>query len=209
MCRFVTQHNVTDVSSWGSMQLVCWLLECPPELLPDNIMFMSTISRLQQTTITIVFLSMSVWMHRDTVTRHIVVPFTRRHHLIFQHDNARPHVTRFCMQFLILVLPWPAYSQTCHPLSLFGMLRIYVYDSVFQFQPISRNFAQPLKRSGTIFHNQQPEQLYMKEMCHAAWGKWWSHQILTGFLIHASTFSKDICDQQWHICIPSHVKCID
>ena len=31
-------------------------------------------------------------------------------------------------------------------------------------------------------HNQQPEQLYAKEMCCTVWGKWWSHQILTGFL---------------------------
>jgi hypothetical protein len=38
-------------------------------------------------------------------------------------------------------------------------------------------------------HNQQPDQLYVKEMCHAAWGKWWSHQILTGFLIYNPTFS--------------------
>ena len=30
-------------------------------------------------------------------------------------------------------------------------------------------------------HNQQPDQLYTKEMCCTAWGKWWSHQILTGF----------------------------
>ncbi len=30
-------------------------------------------------------------------------------------------------------------------------------------------------------HNQQPDQLYAKEMCCTAWGKWWSHQILTGF----------------------------
>jgi hypothetical protein len=29
--------------------------------------------------------------------------------------------------------------------------------------------------------NQQPDQLYAKEMCCATWGKW-SHQILTGFL---------------------------
>jgi hypothetical protein len=27
-----------------------------------------------------------------------------------------------------------------------------------------------------------------KEMCHAAWDKWWSHKILTGFLIHAPTY---------------------
>ncbi len=37
--------------------------------------------------------------------------------------------------------------------------------SVFQFLPISSNFAQPLKRSGPTFHNQQPDQLYVKEMC--------------------------------------------
>ncbi len=30
-------------------------------------------------------------------------------------------------------------------------------------------------------HNQQPDQLYAKEMCCTTWGKWWSHQILTGF----------------------------
>jgi hypothetical protein len=35
--------------------------------------------------------------------------------------------------------------------------------------------------------DKQPDQLYAKEMCRAAWGKW-SHQILTGFLIYAPTF---------------------
>ncbi len=42
--------------------------------------------------------------------------------------------------------------RTCHPLSMFGMLWIGVYDSVFQFLPISSNFTQPLKRSGPTFH---------------------------------------------------------
>jgi hypothetical protein len=37
-------------------------------------------------------------------------------------------------------------------LSIFGMLWIEVYESVFQFPPISINFAQPLKRSGRTFH---------------------------------------------------------
>ncbi len=55
-------------------------------------------------------------MHRDTVTRstNIVVPFIHDHHLMLQHDNARPHVARICAQFLeaenIPVLAWPAYS---------------------------------------------------------------------------------------------------
>ncbi len=45
--------------------------------------------------------------------------------------------------------------RTCHPLSMFGMLWIGVYDSVFQFLPISSNFAQTLKRSGPTFHRPQ------------------------------------------------------
>jgi transposase len=42
------------------------------------------------------------------------MPFICRHHLMFQHDNAQPHVARICTQFLeaenVTVLPWPAYS---------------------------------------------------------------------------------------------------
>jgi hypothetical protein len=45
--------------------------------------------------------------------------------------------------------------QTCHPLSMFEMLCTNKYDSVFQFPPISSNFAQSLKRSGTTFHRTQ------------------------------------------------------
>ena len=52
--------------------------------------------------------------HLDEILRPIVVPFIRRHHLMFQHDNARPHVTWICTQFLeaenVSVIPWPAYS---------------------------------------------------------------------------------------------------
>jgi hypothetical protein len=58
-------------------------------------------------------------------------------------------------------------------------------------------------------HNQQHDQLYVKEMCRAAWGKWWSHNTQTGFLIHASPFFEGVSDQQMHICIPSRVKTID
>jgi hypothetical protein len=38
---------------------------------------------------------------------------------------------------------------------MFGMLWINVCDSVFQFLPISSNFAQPLKKKGTTFHRPQ------------------------------------------------------
>ncbi len=45
--------------------------------------------------------------------------------------------------------------RTCHPLSMFRMLWIGVYDSMFQFLSISSNFAQPLKRRGPTFHRPQ------------------------------------------------------
>jgi hypothetical protein len=45
--------------------------------------------------------------------------------------------------------------QTYHSFSIFEMLWIDVYNSMFQFPPISRNFAQLLKRSGTTFHRPQ------------------------------------------------------
>jgi hypothetical protein len=38
---------------------------------------------------------------------------------------------------------------------MFGMLWIDVYDSVFQFPPISSNYTQSLKRIGTTFHRPQ------------------------------------------------------
>ena len=44
--------------------------------------------------------------------------------------------------------------QTCHTLSMFGMLWINVYNSVVQFQPISRNFDKTLKRNETTFRTQ-------------------------------------------------------
>ncbi len=56
--------------------------------------------------------------YSDKILRPIVVPFIHDHHLMLQHDNARPHVARICTQFLeaenIPVLAWPAYSCDGH-----------------------------------------------------------------------------------------------
>ncbi len=97
-------------------------------------------------------------IYRDEIPRSIVVPFIHNHHLMLQHDNARPHVHNArphvhnswklkTSQFL--------HGQHTHPLSMLGMLWIGVYNSVFLFLPISSNFAQPLKRSGATFHRPQ------------------------------------------------------
>ena len=140
-------------------------------------------------------------MHRDTVTRcrgPFIMPFIRRHHLMFQHDNAQPHVARICTQFLkaenVPVLPRPAIlTRHFTHWSMFGMLWIDVYDSVFQSPRIytatlHSNWREMGKHS--TGHNQQPDQLEgdVNELCCAAWRKWCSHQSLTGFLIHIPTF---------------------
>jgi hypothetical protein len=44
--------------------------------------------------------TIAFYVYRDEILRPTVVPFICRHHLMFQHDNAQPHVTRICTQFL-------------------------------------------------------------------------------------------------------------
>jgi hypothetical protein len=89
----------------------------------------------------------------DEILGPIVVPFIHHHHSMFQHDNPRPHVARICTQFLeaenVPVLPRPVYSlRHVTPLSILELLWIDMYDSMFQFPPISSNFAQFVSRSG-------------------------------------------------------------
>ncbi|XDV29487.1 hypothetical protein PO909_032606 [Leuciscus waleckii] len=58
--------------------------------------------------------------YHDEILRPIVLPFIHDHHLMLQHNNARPHVARICTQFLeaenIPVLAWPAYSPDMSPI---------------------------------------------------------------------------------------------
>ncbi len=67
--------------------------------------------------------------YHDEILRPIVVPFIHDHHLMLQHDNARPHVARICTQFLeaenIPVLAWPAYSPDMSPIE-------HVWDALDQ-----------------------------------------------------------------------------
>ncbi len=80
---------------------------------------------------------------RDTeILRPIVVPFIHYHHLMLQHDNARPHVARICTQFLaenIPVLAWPAYSPDMSPIE-------HVWDAldrrIRQRVPVPANIQQ-------------------------------------------------------------------
>ncbi len=133
-------------------------------------------------------LLIAFWMHRDNVTRswgpllcHSSTTITSCCSMIMHGPMLEGSVQNSWKLKRSQFLNGQHTYRTCHPLSMFGMLWTGVYDSVFQFLPISSNFAQPLKRSGPTLNNQQHDQLYVKEMCCTAGGKWWSHQILTGF----------------------------
>ncbi|KAL0185834.1 hypothetical protein M9458_017504 [Cirrhinus mrigala] len=81
--------------------------------------------------------------YRDEILRPIVVPFIHNHHLMLQHDNARPHVAKICTQFLeaenIPVLAWAACSPDISPIE-------HVWDAldrcIGQRVPVSANIQQ-------------------------------------------------------------------
>ncbi len=68
----------------------------------------------QRTQVHFIDASLNAQRYHDEILRPFVVPFIQNHHLMLQHDNARPHVARICTQFLeaekIPVIAWPAYS---------------------------------------------------------------------------------------------------
>ncbi len=88
----------------------------------------------------ILFLHLSI---SDEILRPIVVPFIHDHHLMFQHDNAPPHVARIGTQFLeaenIPVLARPAYSLDMSPIE-------HVWDAldrrIRQRVPVPANIQQ-------------------------------------------------------------------
>ncbi len=106
---------------------------------------------------------LNVQRYRDEILGPIVVPFIHDHRLMFSmimhgpmlqgsvHNSWKLKTSQF--------LHGQHTHRTCHPLSMFGMLWIGIYDSVFQFLPISNNFTQPLKRSGPTSHRPQSTNL--------------------------------------------------
>ena len=76
-------------------------------------------------------------MHRDTVTRSWGPLWCHSSAAMFQHGNARPQDTTICKKSWKLKQCQFFHGlhthQTCHPLTMFGMLWIDMYGSVFQF----------------------------------------------------------------------------
>ena len=100
---------------------------------------------------------------------------------------------------------WPAYSPD---MSLIEHVWDALDRCVKQRVPVPANIQQlciAIEEEWDNFPQATINSLInsMKEMCRAAWCKWWSHQILTGFLIHTPTFKVYVTNR----C--SHVKSID
>ena len=64
--------------------------------------------------------ALTAQQYRERILEPCVVPVVRQNNLIFQLDNARPHVARECMDYLeasqIEILPWPAFSPDLSPI---------------------------------------------------------------------------------------------
>ncbi len=108
-------------------------------------------------------LLMTFWMYRDIVTRswgpllcHSSTTITSCCSMIMHSPMLQGSVPNSWKLKTSQFLHGQHTHRTCHPLSMFWMLWIGIYDSVFQFLPISINFAQPWKRSGPTFHRPQP-----------------------------------------------------
>ncbi len=107
-------------------------------------------------------LLMVFWMHRDTVTRswgpllcHSSTTITSCCSMIMHGPMLQGSVHNSWKLKTSQFFYGQHTHRTCHPLSMFGMLWIGVYNSVFQFLPISSNFTQPLRRSGSTSHRPQ------------------------------------------------------
>ncbi len=107
-------------------------------------------------------LLMAFWMHRDTVTRswgpllcYSFPTITSCWSMIMHGPMLQESVHNSWKLKTSQFLHGQHTHRTYHPLSMFGMLWIGVYDSVFQFLPISCSFVQPLMKSGPIFHRPQ------------------------------------------------------
>ncbi len=115
-------------------------------------------------------LLMAFWMHRDSVTRswglllcHSSMTITSCCSMIIHGPMLQGSVHNSCKLKTSKFLPGQHTHRTCHPLSMFKMLWIDIYNSVFQFLPISSKFAQPLKRSGPTF--QRPQSTTWSTLC--------------------------------------------
>ncbi len=109
-------------------------------------------------------LLMAFWMHRDTVTRswgplfcHSSTTITSCCSMIMQGPMLKGSVHNSWKLKTSKFLHGQHTHQTCHPLSMFGMLWIGVYDSLFQLYHICK--VDGLSRQRSSAHLQRFRQI--------------------------------------------------
>ncbi len=145
-------------------------------------------------------LLMAFWMHRDTVTR--------SWGSLLCHSSTT--ITSCSKDLYTIPVSWKHPSSCLASILSPDMSPIeHVWDAldrrIRQRVPVPANIQQQHSHwrgvdQHSTGHNQQPDQLYVKEMCCTAWGKWWSHQILTGFRTPPNTVKLHILE--WHFGTP-------
>ncbi len=128
-------------------------------------------------------LLMAFWMHRYIVTRswgpllcHSSTTITSCCSLIMHGPMLQGSVHNSWKLKTSQFLHGQHTHRTCHTLTMFGMLWIAyttACSSYCQHLAASHSHWRGVDQHFTE-HNQQPDQLYVKEMCYTAWGKWWS-----------------------------------
>ena len=100
----------------------------------------------------------------DEIFRPIVMPFIASCYSMIMHS---PMLQRAVLNSWKLKTSQFLHGlhthQTYHLFSMFGLLWIDLYDSRFQFLPISSNFAKSFKRSGPICH--RPQSITWSTLC--------------------------------------------
>ena len=159
-------------------------------------------------------LSMTIWMHRNTVTRSwgpllsrssaaITSCFSMIMHGPMSQGSVHNSWKLKMSQFFHGLHP----HQTCHSLSMFGMLW-----RVWQRVPVSNNIQQlctAIEERDNI-----PQSTAWSSLCEGDVSRCMRQIVVTPDTDWFSDpqpyfFFEGICDKQMHICIPSHVKSID
>ncbi len=154
-------------------------------------------------------LLMAFWMHRDTVTRswgpllcHSSKTITLCCSMImhgpmlqgFVHNSWKLKTSQF--------LHGQHTHQTCHHWACLGCSGSAYRTVCSSSCQTSHSHWRGVDQHSTD-PNQQPDQLYAKEMCCTAWGKWWLHQILTGFRTPSDSNTVKLQILEWPFIVAS------